>query len=251
MKYLFILAHPDDETVAPGGTIRKLADSGDEIKVVLATAGGALHSQGKHCKRFKRLNGIRHSRISKSCDCNIGQIRKKEFERACKILGVKETKILNFKDGELNNNLVWGEMELTLIDEIEEYKPEVVVTFDHSGWYFHLDHVAVSVSTMRAVQRTKHKVETLLFNIFHPPGIKMRWPYVYQEKLPITHEVNIKSVMKDKIKAVKAHKSQGLKFLVGSLLSGNLNKEYFQLVLASKKGKKVFEKHKVFKAARK
>ena len=239
MKYLFILAHPDDETVAPGGTIRRLADNGDEVKVVLATAGGA--------------GGIRPLKLAKSqkskgySPLTAMDIRRKEFLAACKILGVKETKILNFKDGELNNNLVWGEMELTFIDEIEEYKPEVVVTFDHSGWYFHLDHVAVSISTMRAVQRSKHKVEALLFNIFHPPGIKMRWPYVYQEKLPITHEVNIKKVMKKKIEAVKAHKSQGLKFLVGSLMSGRLNKEYFQLVLASKKGKKEFGKHKVFK----
>ena len=241
MKYLFILAHPDDETVAPGGTIRRLADNKDEVKVVMATAGGA----GPGIRRVKSVKDSDDS--GAFAPEKLVEVRRQEFLKACKILGVKETKILSFKDGELNNNLVWGEMELTFIDEIEEYKPEVVVTFDHSGWYFHLDHVAVSISTMRAVQRSKHKVEALLFNIFHPPGIKMRWPYVYQEKLPITHEVDIKSVMKDKIKAVKAHKSQGLKFLVGSLMSGRLNKEYFQLVLGSKKGKKMFEKHEVFK----
>ena len=70
---------------------------------------------------------------------------------------------------------------MDLIDRIEKYQPEIVVTFDHSGWYFHLDHVGVSIATLRAVQRAKHKVAALLFTLFHPPGIKIKWPYVYQK----------------------------------------------------------------------
>ena len=42
MKYLFFLAHPDDEAVAAGGTIRLLANKGDEIIVVLATKGRGI-----------------------------------------------------------------------------------------------------------------------------------------------------------------------------------------------------------------
>ena len=41
MKFLFIFAHPDDETVACGGTIRLLANAGHECKVVSVTAGDA------------------------------------------------------------------------------------------------------------------------------------------------------------------------------------------------------------------
>ncbi len=238
MKYLFILAHPDDEVVATGGTIRQLVTQGDEVKVVIATKGEAGAIQ-----LLKGKEKSKSRRYSPSAAMNI---RKREFEKSCKILGIKEFKILKYKDGEINNKLVWGKIELEFIEEIEEYKPDVVVTFDHSGWYFHLDHVGVSIATMRAVQRSKHKVQVLLFSIFHPPGIKIRWPYVYQEKLPITHEVNIKSVVKQKIKAIKAHKSQSFMFLPVMRL-GKMNKEYFQLVLASRKGKKIFDKHSIFK----
>ena len=160
-------------------------------------------------------------------------------------MGVEGYKILDFPDGEINNKLVWGKLELAFIDEIEEYKPDVVVTFDHSGWYFHLDHVGVSIATLRAVQRSKHKVDALFFTLFHPPGIKLRWKYVYPKKLPITHEVDIKSVVKQKIKAVKAHKSQKIS-LVDKLVMGKMNKEYFQLVLATKRGKRWLEESGVF-----
>lgn len=224
MKYLFLLAHPDDEAVAAGGTIRLLADKGDEIKVVLTTKGeaGLVTGSGPVNERLK------------------------EFEMSCGILGISKFKILNYKDGEINNKLVWGELELTFIEEIEKYQPEVVVTFDHSGWYFHLDHVGVSISALRAVQRAKHRVQAMMFMMFHPPGIKIKWPYVYQKKLPVTHMVNVKSVIKQKIKAIKAHVSQTMSFLP-IMKSGLMNREYFQLVLATKKGKMWFNKSEVFK----
>ncbi len=225
MRYLFLLAHPDDEVVSAGGTIRRLVDQGDEVKVVLATDGGGSEKSGASVEN-----------------------RRREFEKSCSILGVKKFKILKFRDGEINNKLVWGKLELALIDEVEEYKPDVVITFDHSGWYFHLDHVGVSLASMRAVQRSKHKVQALFFSLFHPPGIRLRWKYVYQEKLPITHEVDIRSVVKKKVKAVKAHESQKIGFLP-LLREGKMNTEYFQLVLASGKGEKCFSRHRVFRKA--
>lgn len=219
MKYLFLLAHPDDEAVAAGGTIRLLANQGDEIMVALATKGEAGEGQGD---------------------------RLKEFERSCGILGVSKTKILKYQDGKINNEQAWGSLTLDFIDLIEKYQPDVVVTFDHSGWYFHLDHVGVSISALRATQRTKHRVDALLFTLFHPPGIKIKWPYVYQKKLPITHAVNIKSVLKQKIQAIKAHESQAMNFMP-SLESGKMIQEYFQLVLATKKGKQLINRSKIFK----
>ncbi|MDZ7586496.1 MAG: PIG-L family deacetylase [Patescibacteria group bacterium] len=219
MKYLFLLAHPDDEAVAAGGTIRLLADRGDEVKVVLATKGEA----GENPKN-----------------------RTAEFKKSCQILGVSEFKILKFKDGEINNKQVWGSLALQLIEQVEEYYPDVVVTFDHSGWYFHLDHVGVSLAALRAVQRSKHKVQVLLFTLFHPPGIKIKWPYVYEKKLPVTHVVNVKPVLKQKVAAIKAHASQSMSFLP-LMRVGLMNKEYFQLVLATRKGKMWFNKSEVFK----
>jgi len=227
MKYLLMLAHPDDEAIASGGTIKRLTNNGDEVEVVLVTDGAGGETKEKGVK-------------------NLGVLRRKETEKAAKILGVKNLKILDYKDGQITNEIVWGKLELDLIDQIEEVKPDVVVTFDHSGWYFHLDHVGVSIATLRAVQRSEHKVEAMLFSLFHPPTIKMKYPYVYPQKLAVTHEVDIAKTLKDKIRAVEAHKSQDFMFM-SFLEKGKMNKEYFQLALASKKGKKIFDKHEVFR----
>jgi N-acetylglucosamine malate deacetylase 2 len=239
MKYLFLLAHPDDEVVASGGTIRRLVNQGDEVRVVMATKGDA-----GGIRPLKSVKGSADSGVF--TPEKLVRVRRQELERSCQILGINSFKFLDYEDGEINNNLVWGKLELDLIDEIEKYKPEVVVTFDHSGWYFHLDHVGVSLASLRAVQRSKHKVEAMFFSLFRPPGIKIRWQYVYQKKMPVTHEVLIKSVLKEKARAVAAHKSQKLSFLP-LLKLGRMNKEFFQLVLASRKGKKIFGKHDILR----
>lgn len=228
MKYLFLLAHPDDEAVASGGTIRRLVDLGDEVKVVLATKGEAGRGAGK---------------------------RVDEFIKSCQILGVKEYKFLGYQDGEINNKLVWGKLGQDFLSEIKEYKPEVVVTFDHSGWYYHLDHVGISLAVMKAVKKAKHKVQVLLFCLFQPPGIRKRWSYVYQDKLPVTHEVDIKSVLGIKMKAIKAYKSQKIDFLpylaLGKLHKKYFNKEYFQLVMINNRGEKRWFDKSIFKKIKK
>ena len=39
LKLLFVLAHPDDETLGNGGTIARYADEGIEVHLVTATGG--------------------------------------------------------------------------------------------------------------------------------------------------------------------------------------------------------------------
>ncbi|MFC1654016.1 PIG-L deacetylase family protein [Patescibacteria group bacterium] len=232
MKWLFIYAHPDDESVAAGGTILKLVDLGHEIKIVLATAGEAGKVNENAKEELSRAGSVRELRI-------------KEAKKAAKILGVEDIEVLEFVDGQINNEVVWGELTLSMIDEIEKYKPNVVVTFDHSGWYFHLDHVGVSLSVMRAVQRCMCVVDVLLFNPFHPPGIKSKWSYDYPDEIRADFQVDIESVLEAKIQALEAHASQGIS-LVEKLKKGKMSTEYFQLVHATKNGKKMMKKLNFF-----
>ena len=42
MKYLVVAAHPDDETLGAGATIRKLTESGHRVAVcIMAASAGA------------------------------------------------------------------------------------------------------------------------------------------------------------------------------------------------------------------
>ena len=243
MKWLFFYAHPDDESVAAGGTIKMLGDLGDEVVTVYSTWGeaGKIKNNevlGMSRKKFDNLSGGLKRGL-------MYEIRKKELEKANKILGVNEYEELDYGDGDISNELVWGDLTNAFIELIEKHKPDAVVTFDHTGWYFHMDHIGTSLATIKAMEKAKHKVDLLLFNIFHPPGIKNKWKYVYPKEFPTTHKVDISSVRKFKRGALKAHKSQNLT-LVNSLDEGKLDEELYQLVKGTRRGKELLKSKKIF-----
>lgn len=193
MTYLFIFAHPDDETVACAGTISRLLKAGERVIVVSVTDGSA----GEVIESAKELYGAMAT----------PDIRKLEFENVMTHLEVQEFKIMNFADGTINNIQVWGQLKESIIALFNEYRPDFVITFDHSGWYYHLDHVGVSIATTLAYHDEKTSVKALLYSHFRPGTGK--WNYNYSEEMPVTHEVQVLD-LQHKLTACELHKSQEL-----------------------------------------
>jgi len=123
---------------------------------------------------------------------NLGRIRENEQLKAAKILGYDKVEFLRFPDG----NLKASEQLVGKIKNlIDEYEPSVVFTFDSvkEGYiYRHPDHKASGEATLEAL-RGKSGVETYLFHSSSNDVI-----------------VDITSAQDSKIKALTAHKSQGV-----------------------------------------
>lgn len=233
MTYLFIFAHPDDETVACAGTIKKLSNNGDKVVVVSVTPGDAGEVTTQKAKdRLKKLGSVT-------------KLREKEFKEACKILGVSECRILNYKDGTITNKLVWGRLKEDVIDLFSEIKPDVVVTFDHAGWYYHLDHIGVSIATTLAYHQAKYKPAALLLSHFHIAESKWNHYYVFQKTIKFTHYVDIKNFMDVKLASIATHNSQDLS-VVKEHFEKNTTQEEYILAFSNYKGKKLMANHSVF-----
>jgi LmbE family N-acetylglucosaminyl deacetylase len=134
-RLLFVLAHPDDESLGFGGTIAKYASEGAEVFLITATKG----QRG----RFK----LNESRPSNDV---VGQAREQELYAAASILGVKEATVLNYMDGDLDK-ANHKEITSTIASHIRRIKPHVVLTFGPDGVYGHPDHIAISQFTTAAV----------------------------------------------------------------------------------------------------
>ncbi len=231
MTYLFIFAHPDDETVACAATMKQLIDAGDEVIVISATDGSAGEVHKRAQSDFKKFGSV-------------GELRRHELKQVSELLRVTKLHILDFTDGKITNEEVWGKLKEAIMDLIEQYKPVGIITFDHSGWYFHLDHVGVSIATTLAFQQSMHRPEFLLFSYMKVEGSK--WKYVYPEKLPITHVVLCAEHRDLKISALKLHASQDMKLIHDKVQTEKDHSEIYQLVSATKKGEQMLKKHPVF-----
>jgi len=225
MKYLFVFAHPDDETVACASTIKQLVDHGDEVRLVFATAGDA-----GEVSRGLKLAG------------SVAELRVQEVAQAAKHLGVEQVEFLEFKDGTITNQDVWGRLQQQIVDVIDTFLPDVVITFDHTGWYYHLDHVGVSIATTLAYHSATHRAQALLFSHYQPGGT--RWKYIFRPT-PATHTVTITDPA-HKLRAIKLHRSQNLSQPKKYLKTAEPKLEFYELAFATGRGKKLLAEHNLF-----
>jgi LmbE family N-acetylglucosaminyl deacetylase len=131
---LAVFAHPDDESLACGGTLARLADLGARVVVMCASRG----ERGSIADRTLVPDG------------NLGAVRVNELHAAAAILGVAEVVVLGHSDG----NLRWDrvpEFHAEIVTAINTYSPDFVITFDEDGLYWHLDHIGVHERTYTAV----------------------------------------------------------------------------------------------------
>jgi N-acetyl-1-D-myo-inositol-2-amino-2-deoxy-alpha-D-glucopyranoside deacetylase len=147
---VFLLAHPDDESLFTGGTIARVAAAGAETVVVTATLG-----------ELGRPNDpVVRARLSD--DASLGPLRLDELRRACAALGVTDHLLLGgegrFADSgydsrgwaasSLANNVDGAANELITL--LREVRPDVIVTFGRDGCSGHPDHVACHEIGVRA-----------------------------------------------------------------------------------------------------
>ncbi len=128
---VFFHAHPDDEAIFTGGTIRQLANLGRHITLVCATSGegGRPAAEGE-----------------------TGHLRQTETKKAAELLGVDELLFLGYEDsglvGEVETGFAHKPVDgaaKALADALEplERPIEALVTYDSDGIYGHPDHVQV------------------------------------------------------------------------------------------------------------
>jgi LmbE family N-acetylglucosaminyl deacetylase len=130
-------AHPDDEAIFTGATIRRLADRGARVVLVTATAG--------------EMSTVRHALPA---GADLAAVRRAELEQAAEELGVARLVLLGRRDsglpgwesGSHPRALVRADLRAlsaTVAQLVVRESAEAVVAYDADGIYGHPDHVAV------------------------------------------------------------------------------------------------------------
>jgi N-acetyl-1-D-myo-inositol-2-amino-2-deoxy-alpha-D-glucopyranoside deacetylase len=140
---LVVLAHPDDE-IFHGGMLMHSSQQGVRVTLVCATNGEA---------------GKSHPSVGAVDD--LGSLRIEELRLSCNRLGIDPPVLLGFHDsarGERQRhgdaralaNVDMLEVEAAIRRVIEDVSPQVLLTFDPHGGYYHPDHLAVHRATTAA-----------------------------------------------------------------------------------------------------
>jgi len=143
---LCVHPHPDDESIACGGTLARAADAGVRTVVVTCTGG----------EEGENLAGIELG------DVSLIEHRRQELAAALAALGVGHHHWLGYRDSgmvETTANAHPDSFHLADVDEaatrlatiVRAERPQVVVSDGRDGTYGHPDHIKAYTVTVRAV----------------------------------------------------------------------------------------------------
>jgi LmbE family N-acetylglucosaminyl deacetylase len=186
-KLLAIFPHPDDESFVAGGLFQTAKEFGLKTSLICLTRGE------------RGMNGLKTE--------NLKQLRTKEFKRAVEILGLDKFLLWNYADADLRKTK--SKWIPKVKEVLQKKKPEIVLTFDHSGITGHPDHIVSCHEILKLVKKMKTN-PALLWRV---PDEQEKKYFKKNKAMPYASNPNFKldygleeSVRK--IKAVFAHKSQ-------------------------------------------
>jgi LmbE family N-acetylglucosaminyl deacetylase len=144
---VIVHAHPDDESIATGGTIAKAKRDGHRVVLVIATKG----------EEGEPVPGVLADGEA------LGDRRERETEAAAALLGVDRVAFLGYRDsgmmGEPTNDHPASFWQADIDDAagklaaiLREEAADLLVIYDENGVYGHPDHIQVHRVGVRAAE---------------------------------------------------------------------------------------------------
>jgi LmbE family N-acetylglucosaminyl deacetylase len=214
-------AHPDDEAIASGGTMRRAADAGHRVVLVVATRG----------ERGEPREGVLADGEQ------LWERRISETMRAAELLGVARVEFLGYVDSGMVDDpanvfpysFASADVEqaaVRLAAILSEESADVLTVYDDHGGYGHPDHVQVHRVGHRAAQLAgvpkvfevtmnrdaiRRQMEAVVAAEEAPDELALDESELEEFGMPeaaITHAVDVRDLIGTKRAAMQAHESQ-------------------------------------------
>lgn len=201
MKVLVIVAHPDDEVLGMGGTIKKLTKDGNDVKIIFMATGISSRRSTDY------TNSHSYNVDQKIVETMEKQIKKlrNDAKRALKMLNVKDIEFEEFPDNEMD---IISNLQITKRIEkaIKNYKPDTI--FTHTQYDVNVDHRALYEATITATRPSSNSSVKEIISFEVPSSTEWYFPSKFSPNIFI----DISKELPFKLKALKEYKTEIKKF---------------------------------------
>ncbi|MGP3935111.1 PIG-L family deacetylase [Nonomuraea sp. KM88] len=230
LTLMIVHAHPDDECLSTGGILARYAGEGIRTVLVTCTNGEQGDAEG----------GVKPGEAGHD-DAAVAERRLAELRESVTHLGVDHLELLGYRDSGMDGwegnghadafaNVPVEVAAARLGTLMEHYRPQVVVTYDETGGggYGHPDHVQTHRVTVAATEATgipdklyytamPRAAMRKMFELLREHGVELGFEPSGDFGTPderVTTLIDVSPYTERKLKALKAHESQGQSIFV-------------------------------------
>lgn len=185
-KILVVAAHPDDELLGLGGTIRRFADSGKEIHAVILAEGITSRAETRD-----------------EADTNALIELREDAQNAANVVGYNSIEFHNFPDNRMD--------EVDLLDIIkvvtkyvEKYKPDTIFTHHHGD--LNIDHRRTCEAVLTACRPIGDYCVKRIYAFETPSSTE--WNYIYSEPFTPNVYFDVTNTLEAKVKGMACYRSE-------------------------------------------
>ena len=200
MNVLVVSAHPDDEVIGMGGTLKKLSAK-HKVNILFLADGITARRKGGHVNvPIYEPKSLDKKKMIKEIE-----IRKKHALKALRILGVKNVKFLDLPDNELDL-VPLLKLAKEVEKEIEKTKCSIIFTHHYND--LNVDHRLAYEATLTAARPLFPSRVNSIISFEAISSTDWHFPYKFKPNLFI----DISSEIKNKLKALNEYKYEIRKF---------------------------------------
>jgi len=200
LKILVVAAHPDDETLGMGGTLKKLSKH-HQIKVMFLADG----ISGRRKSGYQNIPTWETSEKEKKKMDKEKLIRKDHAKKALNVLGIKNISFWDVPSEELSQIPM---LKITKYVETELANNDYEIIFTHHYNDLSNDHKIAYEASITAARPFEYTKVNAIFSFEVPSATEWRKPYRFNPNFI----VDISKEIKDKLKAISMYKHELRKF---------------------------------------